>query len=175
MSANEQKLGHFWIDLQRTTKTKLQSTIIHVTKTLIIILGHWNRKKLETHICYSSKLFLADRPIPSIVFVLSALREFSFIFRCKVCSTAGGNIKKLEILPRLHFERAKSTERLDETRKWQQSDAILNIQHSGRTGTSNCLVHKMMNYQMAKKTKKKQTGLSATYYSSISSSITTFR
>ena len=37
------------------------------------------------------------------MFVLSPLREFSFIFRCKVCSAAGGNIKKLEILPRLHF------------------------------------------------------------------------
>ena len=31
-----------------------------------------------------------------------------------------------------------------------------------------------LNYQMAKKQKKKQTGLSATYYSPISSSITTF-
>ena len=40
------------------------------------------------------------------VFVLSPLSEFSFIFRCKVCSAAGGHIKKLEILPRLHFERA---------------------------------------------------------------------
>ena len=37
------------------------------------------------------------------MFVLSPLREFSFIFRGKVCSAAGGNIKKLEILPRLHF------------------------------------------------------------------------
>ena len=45
------------------------------------------------------------------VFVLSPLREFSFIFRCKVCSAAGEHIKKLEILPRLHFERAKSAER----------------------------------------------------------------
>ena len=74
-----------------------------------------------------SKLFLANRPIPSC---LSPLREFSFIFRGKVCSAAGGNIKKLEILPRLHFERAKSAERSDETRKLQ-SDAILKIQHSG--------------------------------------------
>ena len=32
------------------------------------------------------------------MFVLSPLREFSFIFRCKVCSAAGGNIKKLAIL-----------------------------------------------------------------------------
>ena len=71
------------------------------------------------------------------MFVLSPLREFSFIFRCEVCSAAGGHIKKLEILPRLHFERAKSAERLDETRKLQ-SDAILKIQHSGGTGTSSC-------------------------------------
>ena len=42
------------------------------------------------------------------MFVLSPLREFSFIFRCKVCSAAGEHIKKLEILPRLHFERANS-------------------------------------------------------------------
>ena len=41
------------------------------------------------------------------MFVLSPLREFSFIFRCKVCSAAGGNIKKLEILPRLHFKGQK--------------------------------------------------------------------
>ena len=45
------------------------------------------------------------------MFVLSPLREFSFIFRCKLCSAAGGHIKKLEILPKLHFERAKSAER----------------------------------------------------------------
>ena len=51
------------------------------------------------------------------MFVLSPLREFSFIFRRKVCSAAGGHIKKLEILPRLHFERAKRYEREDETRK----------------------------------------------------------
>ena len=44
-------------------------------------------------------------------FVLSPLHEFSFIFRCKVRSTAGGHVKKLEILLRLHFERAKSAER----------------------------------------------------------------
>ena len=44
------------------------------------------------------------------VFVLSPLREFSSTFRCKVCSAAGGNIKKLEILPWLHVQRAKSTE-----------------------------------------------------------------
>ena len=42
------------------------------------------------------------------MFVLSPLREFSFIFRCEVCSAAGRHIQKLEILPRLHFERAKS-------------------------------------------------------------------
>ena len=71
---------------------------------------------------------------------------------CKVCSAAGGHIKKLEILPRLHFERAKSAERYDETRK--QSDAILKIQHSGGTGTSSCLVHKVMNYQIDKKQKQ---------------------
>ena len=41
------------------------------------------------------------------MFVLSPLREFSFIFRCKVCSAAGEHFKKLEILPRSHFERAK--------------------------------------------------------------------
>ena len=47
------------------------------------------------------------------VFVLSPLHEFSFIFRCKlkVFSAAGGHFKKLEILPRLHFERVKSAER----------------------------------------------------------------
>ena len=45
------------------------------------------------------------------MFVLSPLREYSFIFRCKVCSAPGQNIKKLEILPRLHFERVKSAER----------------------------------------------------------------
>ena len=33
------------------------------------------------------------------MFVLSPLREFSFIFRCKVCSAAGENFKKVEILP----------------------------------------------------------------------------
>ena len=33
------------------------------------------------------------------MFVLSPLREFSFIFRCKVCSAAGENFKKFEILP----------------------------------------------------------------------------
>ena len=34
------------------------------------------------------------------MFVLhvSPLREFSFIFHCKVCSTAGGHVKKLKIL-----------------------------------------------------------------------------
>ena len=42
---------------------------------------------------------------------LSPLREFSFIFRCKVCLAAGGHFKKLEILPTLHFERAKISER----------------------------------------------------------------
>ena len=37
------------------------------------------------------------------------------------------------------------------------SDAILNIQHSGGTGTSSCLVpHKMMNYQIDKKQTNKQ-------------------
>ena len=50
-----------------------------------------------------SKLFLANRLI-----TLCPLPEFSFIFRCKVCSAAGVHVKKLEILPRLHFERAKS-------------------------------------------------------------------
>ena len=50
------------------------------------------------------------------MFVLSPLREFSFIFRCKVCSAAGGHVKKLEILLRLHFEKGKSAEREDETR-----------------------------------------------------------
>ena len=51
------------------------------------------------------------------MFVLSPLLEFSFIFSVKVRSAAGGHIKKLEILPRLHFEREKSAERQDETRK----------------------------------------------------------
>ena len=51
------------------------------------------------------------------MFVLSPLPEFSFTFRCKVCSAAGENIQKLEILPRLHFERAKSGERWDENNK----------------------------------------------------------
>ena len=32
----------------------------------------------------------------------------------------------------------------------------MTIQHSRGTGTSNCLVHKMMNYQMAKKQKRKK-------------------
>ena len=41
------------------------------------------------------------------MFVLSPLLEFSFIFRCKVCSAAGGHIKKLEILPRLHLKGQK--------------------------------------------------------------------
>ena len=45
------------------------------------------------------------------MFVLSPLREFSSIFRYKVCSAAGGNIKKLEILPRLLVQRVKSAER----------------------------------------------------------------
>ena len=58
--------------------------------------------------CY---IWLGIKQADPFVFVLSPLREFSFIFRYKVCSTAGGNIKKLEILPRLHFERAKSAER----------------------------------------------------------------
>ena len=35
------------------------------------------------------------------------LRDFSFIFRYKVCSVTRGHVKKLEILPRLHFEREK--------------------------------------------------------------------
>ena len=52
---------------------------------------------------------------------------------------------------------------------------MLKIQHSGGTGACICLVHKMMNYQIGKKTKtNKQTGLSATYYSPISPLITTF-
>ena len=53
-----------------------------------------------------SKLFLANRLI-----TLCPLREFSFIIRCKVCSAAGGHVKKLQILLRLHFERVKSAER----------------------------------------------------------------
>ena len=40
------------------------------------------------------------------MFVLSPLREFSVIFRCKVsckvCSAAEEHFKKVEILPRLH-------------------------------------------------------------------------
>ena len=51
------------------------------------------------------------------MFVLGPLREFSFIFRCKVCSAAGEHIKNLEILLRLHVQRAKITEQRDETRK----------------------------------------------------------
>ena len=68
MSANEQKIGHFSIDLQRTTKTtehtltaKLQSTIVHVTKTLVIIFGHWNRKKQKQKQAFSCKQ--ADPPL----------------------------------------------------------------------------------------------------------------
>ena len=37
------------------------------------------------------------------------------------------------------------------------SDSILKIQHSGGTSTSSCVVHKMMNYQIDKKTKNKHT------------------
>ena len=56
-----------------------------------------------------SKPFFANRTKQAdpFVFLLSPLREFSFIFRCKVCSAAGENIKKLEILPRLHFKGQK--------------------------------------------------------------------
>ena len=76
-----------------TLIAKLQSTIIHVTKTLIIILGHWNRKKLENlHLLCSFQAFSCKHADP-FVFVLRRLREFSFIFRCKVCSTAGGHVK----------------------------------------------------------------------------------
>ena len=70
----------------------------------------------KTHICYSFQAFSCKEADP-FVFVLSLLREFSSIFRCKVCSAAEGNIKKLEILPRVHVQRAKSTEQQDETRK----------------------------------------------------------
>ena len=69
MSAKEQKIGHFSIDLQRTTKTtehtltaKLQSTIVHATKTLVIIFGHWNRKKQKQKQAFSCKQ--ADPPPP---------------------------------------------------------------------------------------------------------------
>ena len=33
-------------------------------------------------------------------------------------------------------------------------DSILKIQHSGGTGTTSCVVHKMMNYQIDKKQKQ---------------------
>ena len=46
-----------------------------------------------------SKLFLANRPIPSCLLFKSPLCKFSFIFRFKVCSAAGKIIKKLEIVP----------------------------------------------------------------------------
>ena len=36
----------------------------------------------------------------------------------------------------------------------KKSDAILKIQHSGGTGTSSCLVHNVMNYQIDKKQKQ---------------------
>ena len=46
---------------------------------------------------------------------------------------------KLEITKRRHLE----------------NSALMKIQHSGGTGTSSCLVHKTMNYQIDKKKNKK--------------------
>ena len=40
-----------------------------------------------------------------------------------------------------------------------ESHAILKIQHSGGTGTSSCVVHKMMNYQIDKQIKKQKTNI----------------
>ena len=63
--------------------------------------------------------------------------EFSSLFRYG----QQVNSKKLEILPLLLFKTAKSAEPLDTTRI-QKRDAILEIQYSGGTLTSTCLVSK---------------------------------
>ena len=71
------------------------------------------------------------------MFVLSPLREFSFIFRCKVCSAAGGNIKKLEILPRLHFKGQKV---LNDRMKLENNKATPSENSAlRRDGTSSCV------------------------------------
>ena len=106
-----------------------------------------------------SKLFLANRPIP--LFVLSPLREFSFICRCKVCSAAGGHFKKLEIElnDRMKLENIKATP------SWKFSTQK-GLAHVATLST------RWRNTKQIKK--QKQTGLSATYCSPISSSIASF-
>ena len=47
--------------------------------------------------------------------VLSPLHAFSSLFRCQLWSAGKRNIKKLEILPLLHIEMAKSAEPWNET------------------------------------------------------------
>ena len=177
MSANEQKIEH-WIysaELTRQNNYDSQFAVYYHPSSQNTNNHFWPLKQEEirklTFVIWFPSFFLQTGRSLRVCFKSSSW--IFFIFRCKVCSAAGGHIKKLEILSRLHFERAKSAERYDETRK--QSDAILKIQHSGGTGPSSCLVHKVMNYQIDKKQNKqpnKQTGLSATCYSPISSSTT---
>ena len=62
---------------------------------------------LQSAVCKCHTPASSCKQADPFVFVLSPLRALTFIFRCKVCSTAGEHKKKLKKMPRLHFERAK--------------------------------------------------------------------
>ena len=86
------------------------------------------------------------------MFVLSPLREFSSTFRCEVCS---GEISKSSKYCLGYIFKGQKV--LNDRMKLENNKATPSWKfrtQEGGTGTSNCLVHKMMNYQTAKKQKR---------------------
>ena len=117
MSANEQKSGIFELiysaQLKRQNNSGSKNAVYYhpCNQNTNNHFGPLKQEEIRKLTFYYSFLSFSCKQADPFVFVLSPLREFSFIFRSKVCSTAGGNIKKFEILPRLQFEREKSAER----------------------------------------------------------------
>ena len=160
MSANEQKSGIFELiysaQLKRQNNSDSQIAVYYYpcnqnTNNQFGLLKQKEIRKLTFVIV--SKLFLANRPIPSFLFQVLFVNFLSY-FAVKYVQQLEEISKSSKYCLGYILKRQKV---LNDRMKLEQSDVILKIQHSGGTSTSSCLVHKMMTNQIDKKTKQKQT------------------